>query len=641
MQRFSMANGMFWGGLFLTLAATSTTQVQAQVSPAVILNYKPIQKDVDYDTPAADQAAKCKLESIREGKATGYLLLDPQGLVLRRFMDTNADGKIDQFQYYKQGLEVYRDKDTDGDEKNDEFRWVNTGGTRWGVDADGDGRINSWKKISAEEASREAIRAMISGDEQALLAVLINVDDTRKLELTSEISGKLTESVGDPRGKVRQAVAGSKVLTPKSQWMRFDTSMLMPNLIPGGSGKSLQDIEVYENVMAIVDNEGQSGFVQIGEMVRVGDVWKLTQIPKPVEGEKFEAEGGLLLQPSVGAAAAALAGGLSPEVQDLLQQMRQLDEAMQKNPQPKPEDLSKYNVDRAKILSNLANKADDKELWMRQLLEHISAATQMAAYPNGIEQLTAYEQHLRKEKVDPTLVAFATWQRILADYHVKLQKAAQADRAKVQEQWLKTLDAYVKEFPKAENAADALLQVAITHEYNGSPSDLVQAQAYYGLVVKDYGDSPTGARAKGALRRMTSQGKPLALIGQKLGGGSIDLAAYKGRTVLVLYWATWCQPCIADLPQIQELYKTHRAAGFEVVGVCLDEPGAPIQEHIQQYKIEWPHIHEPGATLGRPAIEYGVVTLPTMLLADKEGKIVLSNATVEDLKKTVPGLVGK
>src|SRR5262249_575845 len=127
------------------------------------------------------------------------------------------------------------------------------------------------------------------------------------------------------------------------------------------------------------------------------------------------------------------------------------------------------------------------------------------------------------------------------------------------------------------------------------------------------------------------------------GGGNLDLATYKGRAVLVIFWTTWCQPCIADLPQIQELYSTHKAAGFEVVGVCLDEPnaGADIQKHIAQYKVEWPHIHEPGALHSRPAVEYGVVTLPTMILADKEGNIVLSNATVADLKKTVPGLVAK
>jgi hypothetical protein len=77
--------------------------------------------------------------------------------------------------------------------------------------------------------------------------------------------------------------------------------------------------------MAIVDNEGQSKLVQIGEMIRVGDVWKLTQIPRPLEGQ-MQITPGLLMQPSIPAVAGATSpGGLSPEVTKLLEDLQKHD----------------------------------------------------------------------------------------------------------------------------------------------------------------------------------------------------------------------------------------------------------------------------------------------------------------------------
>ena len=61
----------------------------------------------------------------------GWVVEDPRGITLRRFLDTNGDGKVDQWCYYKDGLEVYRDIDSDFNGKVDQCRWCSTAGTRW------------------------------------------------------------------------------------------------------------------------------------------------------------------------------------------------------------------------------------------------------------------------------------------------------------------------------------------------------------------------------------------------------------------------------------------------------------------------------------------------------------------------------
>jgi thiol-disulfide isomerase/thioredoxin len=121
--------------------------------------------------------------------------------------------------------------------------------------------------------------------------------------------------------------------------------------------------------------------------------------------------------------------------------------------------------------------------------------------------------------------------------------------------------------------------------------------------------------------------------------GTLDVSKLRGKVVIVQFWATWCRPCTEELPQIQELYKTYKSAGLEVVGVNVDTDGAPIQEYVQQHKLPWPSIHESGGLQSSIAVQYGVITLPTTFLVDQTGKVVTSAANVDDLKKQVPELL--
>ncbi|WP_437191164.1 redoxin domain-containing protein [Planctomicrobium sp. SH527] len=631
-QKFWLVAGVATSVSLISLVA------QAQVKVENVLAYKPMQADVDYDIPTAEEIPNCKLEVERGDKGSGWVLYNPQGQILRRFMDTNGDRGVDEFRYYKHGLEVYRDLDTDGNNEIDQSRWLTTAGTRWGIDKNEDRKIESWKIISAEEATREAILAIVNKDEARLAAVLLNANDVKELGLQGDAAAKLANRVKEAGEKFKAVSTQSKGIQPTTKWVRFDCSMLMPSLIPADPSKTKTDLLVYENVMAIIETGGETGFVQIGEMVRVGDAWKLTQVPSPLDGTNLEvAEGGILIQPSLHGAA-GMAEGLSPKLKQLLDQLGELD-AKAPQAQSTVEDITRYNVARAQLLSSLAEEVpseEEKINWQRTRLEGIAAATQMKTFPNGLDELLKTEQALRQSKSESTLLSFAVFQRILAQYNSELEKATPADRAKIMDVWFKSLEGFVTEFPKAEEAADAMLHLAVTHEFNGSTPE---ANAWYTKLVTAYPQSPAALRARGALRRIELKGKPLQLAGKGLTGGAIDVASYRGRVVLVIFWATWCTPCTEDLPQIQQLYQTYQREGFEVLGVNLDGQGAPIQQYIQNYKVQWPHIHEEGALESKPAVDFGVISLPTMFLVDRNGVVVSSSTSVEELKKTVPELI--
>ena len=169
---------------------------------AFTMGYVPSQKDVEFETPKPAEFAKCKVDVERKGKINGWVVLGPAGQVLRKFLDTDGDGNLDQFRFFNQGIEVYRDIDSNKNKKIDQCRWLNLGGSRWGIDLNEDGRIDRWKVISAAETSREAIRAMIAGDEAALNAIMITSEDLKYLGVHAQLGQpSLLESAAEPGKK--------------------------------------------------------------------------------------------------------------------------------------------------------------------------------------------------------------------------------------------------------------------------------------------------------------------------------------------------------------------------------------------------------------------------------------------------------
>lgn len=638
--RFRVLPGLLAG----ILVAVSAHQATAQTpSHEVVFGYKPKQQDVDIDSPAPGDLEKCKIEVEQQGKTSGWVAYGPDGRVLRRFVDSDGDPKrqVDQWRYYKNGLEVYRDMDTDGDTKPDQCRWLSSAGTRWGIDANGDGVIEQWKMISAEEASREAIKAIASGNAKAFSAVLITAADLKSLGVSAEVARQIQADVSDPAGKLNAALKGSKTITRSTKWVRFDSSMLMPNLVPAEAGVSERDLHVYENVMAIVDTNGKTGFVQIGEMVRVGDVWKLTGIPVPIDGDNpiQITEGGRLIQHALTGTSTAVASDLSPEVRKLVEQLQKIDE---NTPQPgaSKKELAAHYGQRSQILERLSDvsaTADERMMWKRQQIDLLAEGVRRGALPNGIAALKAIEADLVKRADAKALAPYSVYRRMAAEYYAQAELADASQRVEVQANWLKALEQFVADYPQSEDAADAMLELAMANEFAGK---VTEAKDWYARLADVSPDSQPGTIAKGALRRFNLKGQRLALKGPALGAaGTFDISRYRGKVVAVMFWATWCIPCTEDLPQVQELYKQYKADGFEVLGVNIDDESAPIQQYIRQHKIQWPSIHEPGGRQSGIAQQFGVITLPTTFLVDKSGTVVSAATTVDDLKKLVPDLV--
>jgi thiol-disulfide isomerase/thioredoxin len=134
-------------------------------------------------------------------------------------------------------------------------------------------------------------------------------------------------------------------------------------------------------------------------------------------------------------------------------------------------------------------------------------------------------------------------------------------------------------------------------------------------------------------------GKPLALSGVAIDGKQVSLESLRGTPVLVHYWATWCEPCKVDMAQIRELAAKYGPKKFAVVGIALDSDKQQLEKFLKSKPIAWPQLHEAGGLDGRLAEELGVLTLPTMILLDAEGKVVDRNVVITELEKKIDALL--
>jgi peroxiredoxin len=103
-----------------------------------------------------------------------------------------------------------------------------------------------------------------------------------------------------------------------------------------------------------------------------------------------------------------------------------------------------------------------------------------------------------------------------------------------------------------------------------------------------------------------------------LGGKSQSLSQYRGKIVLVNFWATWCKPCTTEMPAMQTMYDKLRDKGFVVLAVNELEDDAKVREHIKQYGHTFPVLMDRD---NKVANQFGVFGLPVSVFIDQEGRV--------------------
>ena len=127
-------------------------------------------------------------------------------------------------------------------------------------------------------------------------------------------------------------------------------------------------------------------------------------------------------------------------------------------------------------------------------------------------------------------------------------------------------------------------------------------------------------------------------------GEEIKWEEYRGKVVLVDFWATWCGPCVAEVPNVLALYEKYHDAGFEVLGYSLDSDLDALKKFEEERKLPWrtasrkTSMEAEGKDYVNLTEYYGINAIPTMILVGKDGKVLDTHARGAHLKELLEGL---
>jgi thiol-disulfide isomerase/thioredoxin len=354
-------------------------------------------------------------------------------------------------------------------------------------------------------------------------------------------------------------------------------------------------------------------------MIKIGDVWKFVELPRAIPPDKAivaAADGGIRSwlfrsQPGGG-------GPQNPEMEAALKDLAKYDEeGSGVLSGGDKQAIAKYHVSRVPLLRAVvkAAKGGDESLnYKKQIVDSLVAAIQTGLYPSGvkvIDQVVADDQSGKLE-------SYAAFRKIAADFAVKNDEPGANPMAN-QKKWMADLKGFLDKHPKTDEAPDALIQLASAHEFNAEEDE---ARKYYTQLEQAFPATEPGKKAAGALRRIDLVGKSFVLKGAGLRNDEVDSTQYRGKVLLVTFWATWAEPVKRDLPELNKVYKKYRGDGFEIIGVSLDTEKSELESFLKENPSSWPQIFEPGGMDSRLATEYGIISLPTMILVDGQGKVV-------------------
>ena len=595
------------------------------------LSLRPMQQGIDYDRPSADAAKNTTIKTEKAGGGTAFVVRGPAGEVLRIFADTNSDRVVDRWSYFKDGVEVFRDIDSNHNAKVDQSRWLNAGGSRWGIDEDENGTIDSWKVISAEEVCGELVEALKSRDVAAFKRLLPTPADLEAAGFEGQRLAELVERVAAAPAEFSRVAAAQKQLNAESKWSTMMTPQA-PGTLPAGSEGVTRDVVAYDNIVAIVEQGTRNGQVFVGSLVRCGDAWRPVAAPQ-ISGDQGEIADTIgFFSPRLGTGMQSDAGPQSSErLKPLLAKLRDLEEKLSG---ADAAGRKQFAEEQATILEELVASCEPAErtFWVKQYAETLAAGVQEGSLAEGIAKLG---QLSKAVAADEALAGFVMFRLAQARYAANMQQPG-VDIDTVQAAWLEELGAFVEKYPASADAAEAMLQMGIADEFSGNEREALER---YAAIVKNFPESVPARKARGAARRLESVGKPLSLSGTALDGKSVSLESLRGTPVLVHYWATWCEPCKVDIAQIRELVAKYGPKKFAVVGIALDSDKSQLEKFLRSKPIAWPQLHESGGLDGRLAEEMGVLTLPTMILLDADGKVVDRNVVITDLEKKVDAML--
>lgn len=200
---------------------------------------------------------------------------------------------------------------------------------------------------------------------------------------------------------------------------------------------------------------------------------------------------------------------------------------------------------------------------------------------------------------------------------------------------LKEFDTLTKKYEGQKTDAVANISMFKAMLYVQIFQDTDTAETILQDLVTNFPKTETAGNAKQVLEVLGVQRKAQKLKAQLVPGKAFpdfqatdvtgkpaNLTRLKGKVVLIDFWATWCGPCIGEIPHIKAAYEKYNKKGFEVIGISGDREKSALMGFIDRENIPWQQVFDAEGKLG---MTYGVTAIPTTYLIDGKGNIIASN----------------
>jgi peroxiredoxin len=223
-------------------------------------------------------------------------------------------------------------------------------------------------------------------------------------------------------------------------------------------------------------------------------------------------------------------------------------------------------------------------------------------------------------------------------------EALQKEYTKFQEDFIKQNDAYVSSHPKAFISA-----LIIEGMFNQGAPDIKKIKGYYDQLDESVKNTKHGKKIK---KQLDELGKPVAAVKElKAGdmapdfsapdaaGKTLSLKQSMGKITIVDFWASWCNPCRAENPNMVALYKEFHGKGLNIISVSLDSDAAKWKGAIAKDGLTWTQVSNLKEMEDPIADAYGVKLIPTTFVLDASGKILARDLRGAELKEKVKSLL--